>query len=111
MSLSVSIAFKQYPDAKLASFGNTVHQLMSVNTRYDSLKSFIDDLKVKNANNYAIRYKIKAETAWQDPIFSNKGEYVFTGLQPEAVYEFQIRAMGADGLLSDWSASVIIYVS
>ena len=67
--------------------------------------------KVKNGTNYMIRLKIKSETVWEEPIFSKKKEYLFTTLKAESIYEFQIRAVSADGVYSDWSNSVIIYVS
>ena len=47
MALSVSLAFKEYTDDKLASFSNTVYQMMSGNVKYASLKSFVDDIKIK----------------------------------------------------------------
>lgn len=47
MGLSVSLAFKLFADDKLATFGNTTHQMMSGNDKYLSLKSFVDDIKVK----------------------------------------------------------------
>ncbi len=48
MGLSVSLAFKLFADDKLATFGNTTYQMMSGDVKYLSLKSFVDDIKVKN---------------------------------------------------------------
>ncbi len=47
MGLSVSLAFKEYSNDKLLSFSNTVYQMMSGDVKYASLKSYIDDTKVK----------------------------------------------------------------
>lgn len=48
MGLSVSLGFKQYADDKLVSFSNTSYKMMSGDVKYASLKSFIDDTKLKN---------------------------------------------------------------
>ncbi len=48
MEIFVSVAFKQYPDDKLVTFTNTVYQKMSTDTQYTTLKSYIDDIRVKN---------------------------------------------------------------
>ena len=48
MGLSVSLGFKLYADDKLATFSNTTYQMMSGDEKYVSLKSFVDDIKVKN---------------------------------------------------------------
>ncbi len=66
---------------------------------------------VAKAINYAIRYKKKSETAWQNGIYNDKKEYMFTHLEPDTVYEFQVAAQGPNGVMSDMSATVTIYVS
>ena len=48
MGLSVSLSFKQSADDKLVSFSNTTYQMMSGDVKYVSLKSLVDDIKVKN---------------------------------------------------------------
>ncbi len=70
-----------------------------------------DNKHIPKAINYAIRYKKKAETVWQNGIYNNKKEYVFTNLEPETVYEFRVAAQGSDGMMSDMSAPITIYVS
>lgn len=47
MGFNVSLAFKEYTDDKLVIFSNTSYQMMSGDVKYASLKSFVDDTKVK----------------------------------------------------------------
>lgn len=66
---------------------------------------------IPKAINYAIRYKKKSETTWQNGIYNDKKEYIFTHLEPDTVYDFQVAAQGPNGVMSDMSATVTIYVS
>lgn len=66
---------------------------------------------VPKAINYGIRLKKQSETDWQNGNFTNKKEFIFTNLEPNTVYDFQIYAQGSDGVSSDMSAVVTIYVS
>jgi hypothetical protein len=66
---------------------------------------------VQNAINYAIQYKPKAETVWKNGIFSDKLEYTFVNLQSEMVFDFQIYAIGPDGVKSDIATAIPVWVS
>lgn len=67
--------------------------------------------EVANAINYAIRYKAKSENVWQSGFFNNKGNYTFNNLQSDTVYEFEVWAIGPNGITSEYVAAVPVYVS
>ena len=67
--------------------------------------------EVLDALNYTIRYKPKSETVWQNGIYNDKGTYTFTQLQPDTVYEFEVCALGPNGLIGEYAPTVPIYVS
>lgn len=67
--------------------------------------------RVRNAINYAFLHRKMGEPVWQNGNYNNSGEFTFTNLEPKTVYEFQIYAQGPDGLSSDMSMPVAIYVS
>ena len=67
--------------------------------------------EVLDAINYTIRYKPKSETVWQNGIYNDKGTYTFTQLQPDTVYEFEVCALGPNGLIGEYATTVPIYVS
>jgi hypothetical protein len=48
MSVSISLAFKKLPDAKMVVFANTIFQRMSEDAKYVSLKSYYDAVKTAN---------------------------------------------------------------
>lgn len=85
--------------------------LKATNIDTKSVYATINWNGVPKAINYAISYKKKSETVWQNGIYNNKKEYTFTNLEPDTVYEFRIAAQGPDGVMSDMSAPVTIYVS
>ncbi len=67
--------------------------------------------KVLHALTYAIRHRKKSETVWQNGNYNDKGEFTFTNLEPDNVYEFEICALGPDGISSGWTGATPIYVS
>lgn len=67
--------------------------------------------EVENAINYTIRYKPKSETIWQNGLYNDKGSYTFTQLQSDTVYEFEVCALGPNGLIGEYATTVPIYVS
>jgi hypothetical protein len=67
--------------------------------------------EVANALIYALQYRIKGETVWQNGNYYHIGEFNFTNLEPDHVYEFQVRALGPFNTASAWSNAVPIYVS
>ena len=67
--------------------------------------------KVANGLNYAIQHKKKEETGWKNGNYNSKGEFVFNDLEADARYEFQVRSLGPDSLMSDWTLPVGIMVS
>ena len=68
-------------------------------------------VKVSHALTYAIRHKKKSETVWQNGNYNDTGEFTFTNLEPDNVYEFEICALGPNGIASGWSRATPIYVS
>lgn len=67
--------------------------------------------EVMYAINYAIRYKPKSETVWQNGIYNDKKTYTFNSLQSDTVYEFEVFAVGPNGLTSESATTVPVYVS
>ena len=67
--------------------------------------------KVANGLNYAIQHKKKEEIGWKNGNYNSKGEFVFNDLEADARYEFQVRSLGPDSLMSDWTMPVGIMVS
>jgi hypothetical protein len=67
--------------------------------------------EVPNALMYALQYRIKGETVWQNGQYNHIGEFTFMNLESEKVYEFQVRALGPFSTSSAWSPAVVIYVS
>jgi hypothetical protein len=67
--------------------------------------------KILNAINYGIEFRKMGEDAWKNGSYNNSGEFTFTNLDPKTVYEFRICAHGANGLISDMSLPVTIFVS
>lgn len=66
---------------------------------------------IKNALYYGIQFKLRTETTWTNGQYNHIGEFVFTNLQSDNVYEFQVRAMGPFGILSSWSAPVPVFIT
>jgi Fibronectin type III domain len=67
--------------------------------------------KTENAINYGIRFKPKAETAWQNTIYNDKNTQMLNNLKSDTVYEFEVFAMGPNGLISEPATTVPVYVS
>ena len=67
--------------------------------------------EVLNALNYTIRYKPKSEMVWQNGLYNDKGTYTFSQLKPDTVYEFEVCALGPNGLISEYASTVPVYVS
>jgi hypothetical protein len=67
--------------------------------------------EIKNALYYGIQFKLRAETTWTNGQYNHVGEFVFTNLESDNVYEFQVRAMGPFGILSSWSAPVPVFIT
>lgn len=66
---------------------------------------------IKNALYYGIQFKLRTETTWTNGQYNHIGEFTFTNLESDNVYEFQVRAMGAFGVLSSWSAPVPVFIT
>jgi hypothetical protein len=67
--------------------------------------------EIPNAIIYALQHREKGETSWQNGDYNHIGEFTFTNLESEKVYEFQVRALGPFSTSSAWSPTVTIYVS
>jgi pyruvate-formate lyase len=67
--------------------------------------------EIPNALLYALQHREKGETVWQNGDYNHIGEFTFTNLESDKVYEFQIRALGPFSTSSAWSPTVTIYVS
>ena len=67
--------------------------------------------EVENAINYTIRFKPKSETVWQNGLFNDKGTYTFAQLKSDTVYEFEVCALGPNGLIGEHATTMPIYVS
>ena len=67
--------------------------------------------EVTNGIYYAIRYKLRTETVWIADDFNDIGEYSFTNLEANNVYDFAVRSMGAGGVLSEWSTPVPVFIT
>jgi hypothetical protein len=66
---------------------------------------------VKNVLYYGIRYKLRTETVWITDDFNDIGEFSFTNLEANNVYDFAVRAMGAGGVVSEWSTPVPVFIT
>ncbi len=66
---------------------------------------------VSHALMYTLQHRAKGDTVWQNGNYNHIGEFTFTNLESDKVYEFQVRALGAFSTSSAWSAAVPIYVS
>ena len=67
--------------------------------------------KVKNAIDMDIRYKKKADAAWITGNHTDSEEFLFTNLESDQIYEFQICAKGPNSISSDWTDSEIAWVT
>ena len=67
--------------------------------------------KVKNAIDMDIRYKKKADALWITGNHTDSAEFLFTNLESDQIYEFQICAKGPNNISSDWTDSEIVWVT
>jgi hypothetical protein len=67
--------------------------------------------KSLNANNYALYFREKSETAWHNGSFTDKEAFTYANLKPETIFEFQICALGPNGLTSEPSLPIPVYVT
>ena len=76
------------------------------NTFYNKKKTFYVKSSVLLAHIIVL-----SETVWQNGNYNDTGEFTFTNLEPDNVYEFEICALGPNGIASGWSRATPIYVS
>lgn len=66
---------------------------------------------VDNGIIYLIRHKIQTETVWQNGNHSDIDEFIFTNLESDKVYEFEISALGSNNVTSSPARATPVYVS
>jgi hypothetical protein len=57
---------------------------------------------VSSASSYKVRYKKHSDALYGPSINAASTTYTFNGLSPNTSYDFQVRAVCANGQLSDW---------
>ena len=67
--------------------------------------------EVLNANNYAFYRREKTETAWQNGQFNDKPTFTFMNLKPETIFEFMVTALGPNGVTSEPTKPIPVYVT
>ena len=67
--------------------------------------------KVPGAVNYGIETLKKGETAWKNGKYTTRKEIVLTGFEPGTYVEFRNRALGRNGLESEYSTVVGAWIS
>ena len=63
-------------------------------------------LAVANAHSYVVEYRVGGGAWTAGGTFTNSRGMVVTGLTPGTLYEFRVRAVGGNNMVSDWSDSV-----
>ena len=66
---------------------------------------------VEGSVNYAIEFRKKGETTWQNGKFTTKREILLSDLEPGTYMEFRIQTLGRGESKSDWSSIVGIWIA
>jgi Fe-S-cluster formation regulator IscX/YfhJ len=66
---------------------------------------------VNGAVNYAIEHQVRGETEWRNGKYTTRKDTTLNGYEPGNFVDFRIRALGRNGLESEWTAAVGVWVA
>jgi hypothetical protein len=67
--------------------------------------------KIPGAVNFAIEHLVKDAADWKNGKYTTRSEVILPDYQPGSFVEFRIRALGRNGIESEWSSPVGVWVS
>jgi hypothetical protein len=66
---------------------------------------------VNGAVNYAIEHQVKGEIEWRNGKYSTRKDITLNGYEAGKYVDFRIRTLGRNGLESEWTAAVGVWVA